>query len=74
MPTVTEVEVLVGMVEMRDPVTPSGTTAKQVVVEVLLSLDSSKYASGSRDLILSPGATACLTAAPAMLLVAESPF
>ena len=39
-PAVASRGVLVGMVEMRDPVTPSGAAAKQGAVEGLLTLAS----------------------------------
>ena len=38
MPAVVGVGVYVGVVEIRDPVTPSGTTTEQAAAEILLTL------------------------------------
>ena len=40
MPVVIEMEVAIGMLEMRDPMTPLGAATEQVAVEDLLALAS----------------------------------
>ena len=72
-PAVIGVEVLVGMMNMRGPVTPAGAAAKQVAVEGLLVLASPLLSGRSLDLVSSPGLAAKQAIAPAMLPVAELP-